>query len=136
MPLVRLHRTADHDLIRELDALCLPEDAPMAQDTLDHSLWWVGRLEGTGEPVAYAGLYTGMESEAWLVRAGVLPVARGCGLQRRLIGVRLRAARAAGYGKVATYTVAYNVRSQRSLIHCGFLPDREEDGCLYFSRSV
>lgn len=107
----------------------------MLDSTLDDSLWWLV-LDEANAPVAYAGLYTAIEGQGWLVRAGVLAHAQGRGLQTRLIRARLRAAKRLGIPRVYTYTAAYNVRSQRSLISAGLRPYRHEDGCIYYFRQV
>lgn len=130
-----LARTNDLELITRLDRELLPGDLPMAESTLDDSLWWVATAPD-GSAVGYCGLYVGLTDAAWLVRAGVLPVARGKGLQRRMIAVRLRAARRLGYRRVCTYTHYQNLRSLRSLVRCGFVPYRAEDEVVYVARDL
>lgn len=120
-------------MIQRLDAVCLPADEPMSNDTLNDSLWWVA--EQSDQIVAYGGLYLGIEDQAWLVRMGVLPAFRGRHLQRKLIRSRLRAARKTGVPAVDTYTHVTNIASQRSLIACGFRPTRCVDDSLYFQRT-
>lgn len=104
----------------------------MTPGVLRDSLWWVA--EQSDQIVGYGGLYLGIEGQAWLVRAGVVPAFRGRNLQRKLIASRLRAARKAGVPAVDTYTHATNIASQRSLIACGFRPIRCDEDTLYFQR--
>lgn len=107
----------------------------MQESTYADSVWWLAKTV-EGSPVAYAGLYLGIEGQAWLVRAGVLKAYRGGGLQRHLIRVRVKEARRRRLGRVLTYTSAENLPSQRNLIRCGFLPYRAEGGCIYFEREA
>jgi GNAT superfamily N-acetyltransferase len=78
----------------------------------------------------------------YLDRAGVAPVARGRGLQRRLIRARLAWARAQGATHAVTYTLPFNVVSSNNLIKTGFRmydpkrPWAGRDGALYWIKSV
>jgi len=124
-------------LIKPLDAICFPADA---RPRVAASQWWIGWVDK--EPAAYAGLRLLPGGLAFLSRAGVLPPARGKGLQRRLIRVRLAAARRAGLETAFTYTVADNVPSMNNLIAEGFRTYEPEwawagrSGVIYWIRSV
>jgi predicted acetyltransferase len=62
-----------------------------------------------------------VNSKLWyLSRAGVLPTARGKGMQKRMIRVRVKHAFAMGGSAVVTDCTADNVASANSLINCGF----------------
>jgi len=102
-----------------LDRMILPDDEPYAMGS---ARWWLASVDG--QTVAYAGakaLQGANAGHVMLCRAGVLPCARGAGLQKRLIRARLRwAAGLERVGAVVTYTVRDNVRSSNSLIACGF----------------
>lgn len=138
--MLRIRRTEDLDEILELDRKCFPHDKAMDGPELHDSLWWLAevRTEDGWEPVGYAGLQPmAAEGKAFLCRAGVLPEARGKHLQRRLIDVRVRAARRLeGVKRVYTYVAVSNVASARSLVRRGFLPyswTRDESaGTLYY----
>lgn len=106
----------------------------MAEETYGDSAWWIAVCGS--QAVAYAGLYTAIVGEAWLVRAGVLQAYRGGGLQQRLIRVRLREAARRGIPRVLTYTSAENIPSQRNLVSCGFKPYFSNDGVIYFGRTL
>ncbi|CAB4141022.1 NAT_SF domain containing protein [uncultured Caudovirales phage] len=81
--------------------------------------WWVAR--GYGDIVGFAGMVEETDSPGtWMLyRAGVLPGARGHGLQRALIRVRLAAAKRAG-GTVAVSSTYFNNISANNLIREGF----------------
>ncbi len=66
---------------------------------------------------------------AYMERSYVGPALRGKRLQRHMIRVRCRWARAQGAKRVTTYTWSGNVGSMRNLIACGFtIADRSWDG--------
>lgn len=109
--------------------------------TTDHGHWWVG-YDGD-EPVCFAGLWpsTNWPDEAgYLARAGVLPLYRGHGLQRRMILVRERKARALGWKFIVTDTCE-NPHSSNNLIRLGykmFLPPKlwGPDGSSYWRKEL
>jgi GNAT superfamily N-acetyltransferase len=103
-------------LIAELDRLCFPDDEPYP---VEGAQWWLALGPG-GVPLGYAGAKVmPLDRHTYLCRAGVLPQARGRGLQRRLIRTRLAWARKVGAVGCYTYTIA-NPASANSLISCGF----------------
>jgi GNAT superfamily N-acetyltransferase len=109
---------ADFDLLLELQRACLPSDKPY--DTA-RGWWWVA-FTAADVPVAFAGL-TETYADPWmgyLCRAGVVPEARGAGLQKRLIRTRLRLAKSLGMRSVVTDTAHGNHASANSLIATGF----------------
>lgn len=112
---VVIRRCGNVHLINDLDRECLPFDDPYTY--LRDAAWWVA-WDGT-EPVAFGG-FRPIEGAAFLCRAGVIPSHRGLGLQRRLIRVRLAAARRCGFGWAHTYTANGNCVSANNLIRCGF----------------
>lgn len=108
----------DFEVLLELQRACLPADEPY--DTT-RGWWWLAYTPDE-VPVGFAGL-----TETWadrrmgyLCRAGVIPAARGAGLQKRMIRARLRCARALGMTSLVTDTAAGNHASANSLIGCGF----------------
>lgn len=121
-----VRRCYDLELLKRLDAQIFPSDEPITSEPTDS--WWVARLRGL--PVGYAGLSETGE----LVRAGVTPCARGLGVHKRLLQVRLRAAKAWGIDTLNTYTAEDNIQSMRNLARAGFLPTKREDGFLNWSR--
>lgn len=110
-------------MLSGLDAIIFPDDTAPEAD--DGAAWWLV-FDDDWEPVAYAGVYPYVDAEApntwFLLRAGVMPQARGNGLQRKLIKARVRYAVKQGCKRMITYTAGTNVPSMRSLIAEGFRP--------------
>jgi GNAT superfamily N-acetyltransferase len=123
--------------VNVLQAQILPSDVPFDTGT---GWWWIADNESAD--VGFAGL---VQSRQWndagyLCRAGVRHSARGKGLQKRLIQVRERKARAVGLRYLVTDTWN-NPASANSLIACGFrmyLPRRPwaGEGALYWRKSI
>jgi len=95
---------------------CLPFDTPY--DT-NFGSWWIATANGVD--IGFAGL---VRTVSWtdcgyLCRAGVVPAARGQGLQKQFIRVRLRQAKALGWRWVVTDTTD-NPASANNLIATGF----------------
>ena len=92
-----------------------------------HGDWWLAQegdvLKG------FAGLWPSVrvEGAGYLCRAGVMPGARGQGLQRRLIRVREKAARRKGWVALFSDTDPRNAHSQANLIACGYRPFRPSE---------
>ncbi len=82
--------------------------------------WWIARAGR--EVAAYAAVYAAGKTPnaGYLARCGVLPRFRGHGLQKRLIRLRIRHARAQGWDALVTDTFNDNYASANSLIACGF----------------
>lgn len=79
-------------------------------------------VEEATEAVGFACFLPTQADPTWgyLARAGVLPQARGYGLQRKLIRVREAYAKRSGYKVIVTDTANLNVASSNSLIACGY----------------
>jgi GNAT superfamily N-acetyltransferase len=126
---IRIRRAEDHELdeVLRMDRECFPDDKP---PDIENVTWWVAELGIVGvsdvavggDLVAYAGACRAASTpEAiYLCRVGVLPIARGGGLQRRFIRCRERWGRRLGYRHAVTDT--NDVASMRNLIRCGYLP--------------
>lgn len=116
---VRRHDN-DVPLITYLDSRLFTDEERV--EDIDQSAWWVG-FNSANVPVAYGGIkvVSGDPKTAFLSRAGVLDEARGQGLQRKLIDLRLRWARQQGCSQVITYTHKDNTTSANNLIRSGFL---------------
>jgi GNAT superfamily N-acetyltransferase len=109
----RLHRMDLYDM----QEVCFPGED---QWLVDEGDWWLV-LEDEEEPVGFACLTEGYKHPdiGYLALAGVMPEARGHGLQRRLIAVREQRARELGRKRLLTYT-RQNPHSTMNLIRCGF----------------
>jgi GNAT superfamily N-acetyltransferase len=113
---VDIRKESIQDKLSALQKICLPYDQPV--DT-NFGSWWIATENG--RDIGFAGL---VRSVSWtdcgyLCRAGVVPVARGQGLQKQFIRVRLRQAKALGWRWVVTDTTD-NPASANSLIATGF----------------
>lgn len=113
---VRKLEKYDHGMILDLDAQFFSVPPDVGEETA----WWVAYDEHD-TPIAYAGaMMWGPDAAVYFHRVGVLPSARGRGLQRRLIHVRERWGRTQGASTAYTYTAATNVVSANNLIRCGY----------------
>jgi N-acetylglutamate synthase-like GNAT family acetyltransferase len=113
---IRIRRTTDLELVAKLDRICFPADEPV--EFALNRFWWVATRDGI--PVAYAGVSAILDSDLlYLCRCGVVPWARGLGLQRRLIQARVRLARKFKLEPI-TDTQPGNWASANNLIACGF----------------
>jgi len=113
---VDIRKAEVQDRLSALQSICLPYDQPT--DT-NFGCWWIATKDG-GD-VGFAGL---TRTVSWtdcgyLCRAGVVPHARGQGLQKQLIRVRIRQAKTLGWKWLVTDTTD-NPASANSLIACGF----------------
>jgi GNAT superfamily N-acetyltransferase len=100
-----------------LQKTCLPSDNPYDTTT---GFWWAA-TDASSRDIAFAGLvYSSRWSDCgYLCRAGVVPSSRGQGIQKKLIRVRIRQAKALGMNWLVTDTHD-NPASSNSLISCGF----------------
>jgi GNAT superfamily N-acetyltransferase len=100
----------------ELQRACLPHDTLYFPD---QGVWWLAYHRHT--PIAFACLCPSQQIPLgiYLGRCGVTPAARGKGVQRKLIRVRLAWAKRHGY-KWAVSDTTDNVPSANNLIACGF----------------
>lgn len=112
-----IRRARERDLVHipVLDRSCFPDDERIP---VQDSEWWLVWYDG--RPVGYAGFMKLDRYVGYLSRAGVLNLARGKGLQKRLIYKRLAYARSLGLRKAITYTLYDNWPSINSLISTGF----------------
>jgi GNAT superfamily N-acetyltransferase len=137
-------REVDSRDIEYADEIAAMHKACFAYDidrpSLDHGVWWIG-YDGD-EPACFAGLWPSRNwpKAGYLARSGVLPLYRGLGLQRRLIRLRERRARALGYRFVVTDTCD-NPHSSNNLIAAGyrmFVPPKlwGPDGSNYWRKEL
>ena len=85
-----------------------------------HGDWWIAYA--AGKPVAFCGLWPSVSTPGagYLCRAGVLPEARGLGLQRRMVRIREREARAKGWTTLFSDVDPENPPSMNNLFACGY----------------
>lgn len=123
--------------VAAVDAKIFVVSGPPSDEEFRQSKWWVAETEA-GELVAYAGVWLKPSKKAaYLTRAGVLPEARGQGLQRRLLRVRERYARAQGAERTYTYVLDTNFPSMTNLIRCGYFPYYSTgDGYIWLQKAL
>jgi GNAT superfamily N-acetyltransferase len=114
---VNLRSLESQNTLSALQEICLPYDRPYKTNI---GWWWVA-YDVCHNPVAFAGVVPSMRwsDSGYLCRAGVIPDARGKGLQKKLIGVRIRQAKSNGWRWLITDTYE-NPASSNSLIAMGF----------------
>lgn len=123
---VRRAKASEMAAIQDMDAECFPEDhSPEFQS----AWWWVA--EDRGSLVGYAGAAFLTSGDGYLCRAGVLPEARGQGIQKGLIHARLKWYRRAGTERVVTYVSVENLPSLNNLYSCGLRAYDYNQGLLY-----
>lgn len=115
----RVDGIVEHETISALAKLCSPGDETFFPDT-SRGDWWLAYA--TDVAIGFAGLRDStVDAEAaFLCLAGVHPAFRGHGLQRRLINVRVRRARALGKLRATSWTATWNVHSANNLLRAGF----------------
>lgn len=133
-----IKRTEDLRTCKALHTLLFPADEFEVRGVA----FWLAK-DDDGEPAGFCSAKPSIidDNAAFLSRAGVLPHARGQGLQRRMIRTRLKWARAEGFSRAITYTHISNIPSARNLIACGFTvyaPDYPFAGedMIYFEKSL
>lgn len=126
-----------HPDVRALHKELFPADAHPDYSAGD---WWL--LYVGAELAGFAGLHSSVQwgDAGYLVRSGVRGKFRGKGLQRRLIRLRERQARARGWKWAITSTYD-NHASANNLIACGYRlyePQRPwgAKGTLYWRRQL
>ncbi len=129
---------ASLETLRQLDAECFPGDLPYNFRKEDHH-WWIA-YDGE-DPIGFAGSWHYRpDNGVFLCRAGTLPKARGKGVQKALIDVRVAHAKRLGVRWCYTYTLADNYISSNNLIKRGFLLFRPgyawvgTEGVLYWAK--
>lgn len=111
----RVKRTDDINSVEALHTLCFPNDD--WEDSTQHWIVW----DETDTPVGFCSArLLSTEPGVFLSRSGLLPCARGAGLQRRMITTRLRWAKTQGVEFALTYTVYDNHASAANLLRQGF----------------
>ena len=86
----------------------------------DASAYWIA-YDDVSSPVGFCSVRVlRNEPGVFLTRAGILPCARGQGLQRRMINTRVQWARKGGFEYAVTYCYYDNHASIVNLLRCGF----------------
>lgn len=133
---MRLQRTTDYRMVNALETLLFPDSKEDDAETPRRgNVYWA--LWHEGEMVGYCSVRPSQteKNAAFLSRAGLLPSARGRGLQRRMVRVRERWAKDNGFERTITYVHTTNIPSLRNIMACGYLPYEpywhDDLGCGY-----
>lgn len=116
--------------LRWLDAEIFPNDIPFF---IKFANWFIG-WDSDKNAVAYCGwkpVIVGpkydLTTMGFHYRSGVMPVARGQGLQQRMIDLREQNMKKHNIFVACTYTEVYSAASMRSLINAGYRPYEATD---------
>lgn len=111
---IQIRRCHDFELVLQLKAQ-LFADLWLSKE-MEHWVFWAD-----DEPLGFASsMYYSQPKCVFLSGCGVLPKARGNGLQARSIRVRERRAKELGYYRMISYTAHNNAHSANNLIKCGY----------------
>lgn len=111
-----IRETGDLALVKDLHKKLFPDDVWVG----DHHTFWVVR-DSSYDPVGFASAVHRPDlGYVFLSRAGVDASARGAGMQKRLIRVRIAWAKKRGVRRIITYTSPKNYPSICSLLSTGF----------------
>ena len=115
--MIRRATKEDIDAIEAADRICFPFDKPY-MFTWEKNISWVSyesdELQGylTAHP---------LKNGVWFyTRVGVMPAARGQGLQRKLMTAMERHGRKSGWHSIVTYTAGFNGYSTRNILAAGY----------------
>jgi GNAT superfamily N-acetyltransferase len=136
--MIRIARSDDIETVKDLDREIFTDSPRLTDEELEKSVWWLA-YDG-GHAVGFAGVWPNINQDrAFLTRAGVLPEARGGGMQKKLIRVRVAYAKKLGIRRCYTYVWVGNYASMKSLVRCGFHPYYHSRDCdasrLYFENA-
>ena len=117
MSKVYFRQSQDYKKILKLNDQIFPDEP---YEIKDLGAYWLGKVGNRS--VAFCGLHTLMHEPdtCFFSRAGVLPSYRKLKLHKRMIQIRVRAAKAAGLERAVTYAQMENGPSIANLIKCGF----------------
>lgn len=114
------HKDSNIQTVRVLQEICFGAIYETERCLSDTHLW-IARSDGC--PVAFASLtvYPDVPETAFLSLSGVIPSARGQGLQRKLIVKREAMCKKLGITRIISYASYDNIPSANNLIKCGYL---------------
>lgn len=122
--------------LQELDHIIFVD-----RDSVPRTTWWLV-FDDNDCPVGFAGVSLQSYYTAFLCRCGLLDVARGRGLQRRLIRVREKFCRSRQIKRIVTYVYHDNLASANNLCKEGyrlFWPKKTlgaDRSSLYFEKRI
>lgn len=124
--MIRRATADDADVLEEMDRHCFPGDHPYGLFRWDRGVCWIA-VEGDRNhhyteprPQGYIAAHPMARGRWFFSRVGVMPAARGAGLQRRLMAVLERYGRRQGWRELVTYTAGFNGYSTENILRCGW----------------
>jgi GNAT superfamily N-acetyltransferase len=108
--------------LQELNTATFGDTAPpLTEQALSEGFWWLAFHRPSKDMAGFGGIVPSImhEDAGYHYRAGVMPLHRGVGLQRRLLRAREAKARRLGWRWVHTDTTD-NIPSANSLIAAGY----------------
>ena len=121
--MIRRATPDDIDAIEEADRVCFPHDAPYPVEWSKNVSWVAyetNPVTKAEELAGYLSAHPIRRGVLFFSRVGVLPWARGYGLQRKLMAALEKHARAEGYRELVTYTVGRNGYSTANILAWGY----------------
>ncbi|MBU6408049.1 MAG: GNAT family N-acetyltransferase [Alphaproteobacteria bacterium] len=116
--MIRRATADDVDALEAMDRVCFPGDHPYGLWTWDRGVCWIAHH--AGEAIGYSAAHP-MKRGIWFFsRVGVMPAARGWGLQRKFLATLERHGRREGWREIVTYTVPLNGWSTRNILAAGY----------------
>lgn len=113
------HSEDNLQTVRVLQQICFGETYETTKDLNQTHLWLASE---DGSPIAFASLteYPDQPDTAFLSLSGVIPSARGKGLQKKLIKKREALCKKLGKTRIISYASYDNIYSANNLIRCGY----------------
>ena len=116
-PMIRRATKDDIEAIETADRVCFPFDAPYIFGW-EKNVSWVA-LE-KDDLQGYLAAHPLRHGVWFFSRVGVMPGARGQGLQRKLMAVMEKHARREGWREIVTYCAGHNGHSTRNILAAGY----------------
>jgi GNAT superfamily N-acetyltransferase len=124
--MIRRATADDADVLEEMDRACFPDDKLYGLFRWDRGVAWIA-VEGDSHhhyteprPTGYIAAHPMTRGRWFFSRVGVMPYARGAGLQRRLMAVLEKHGRREGWRELVTYTAGFNGWSTENILRCGW----------------
>lgn len=124
--MIRRATKDDADALEAMDRVCFPHDHPYGLFHWDKGVCWIAIQGSSGEfysdplPIGYIAAHPIRRGVWFYSRVGVMPSARGVGLQRKLMATLEKHGRREGWREIVTYTVGRNGFSTANILAAGY----------------